>query len=153
MSKRIAFTLTAAGILTVALTAAAQQAAPDTAVAVQAGKAAFEMSCKKCHPLERPLSKVKTAEEWASTVDRMIKKGAAVDNEQKGQIAAYLAAKSTLDTKCSICHGTDRPLGISKTAADWLSTVQRMATKKPGHLNDQEIAAVAAYLALERPAK
>ena len=153
MCKRIAFTLTAAGILTVALGAAAQQAAPDPAVAIQAGKAAFEMSCKKCHPLDRPLSKVKTAEEWASTVDLMIKKGAAVDNEQKGQIVAYLAAKSTFETKCSTCHGTDRPLGKSKTAADWLSTVQRMAAKKPGHLSDQEVTAVAAYLALVRAAK
>jgi hypothetical protein len=29
----------------------------------------------------------------------------------------------------------------------------RMAEKKPGHLSDQEIPGVAAYLALERPAK
>jgi mono/diheme cytochrome c family protein len=153
MSKRIVIAITAACILAVALTAAAQQAAPDPAVAVQTGKATFETSCQKCHPLERPLSKVKTAEEWASTVERMIKNGAAVNNEQKGQILAYLAAKSTFDTKCSTCHGTDRPLGKSKAAADWLSTVQRMAAKKPGHLNDQEVAAVAAYLALERAAK
>jgi mono/diheme cytochrome c family protein len=153
MNKLIVSTLTAVGILTAASAAVAQQAAPDPAAAIQAGKAAFEASCKTCHGLDRPLSKVKTAAEWESTVARMVKNGAAVTDEQKGRIVAYLAAKSTFDTKCSACHGTDRPLGKSKTAADWLSTVQRMAGKKTGHLSDQEVAAGAAYLALERPAK
>lgn len=153
MSKWTAFTFAAAGILTVALSATAQQTAPDTAAGIQAGKAAFESICKTCHGLDRPLSKLKTADEWKATVARMVKNGAAVTDAQQGQIAAYLAAKSTFDAKCSACHGTDRPLGKSKSAADWLSTVQRMAGKKAGHLTDQEIASVAAYLALERPAK
>jgi mono/diheme cytochrome c family protein len=153
MNKRIVFSLVTTSILTLALAANAQQASPDPGVAQAAGKAAFEVSCKTCHGLDRPLSKNKSAAEWEGTADRMIKNGAAVTDEQKGYIVAYLAAKSTFVTKCSTCHSTDRPLGKSKTAADWLSTVKRMAEKKPGHLSDQEIAAVAAYLALERPAK
>ena len=153
MNKRLVFALAPACILTLALAANAQQAAPDPGVAISAGKTAFEAGCKTCHGLDRPLSKVKTAAEWDVTVTRMIKNGAKVADEQKGQIVAYLAAKSTFDTKCAACHGTDRPLGKSKAAADWLATVQRMAGKKPGLLSDGEVAAVAAYLALERPAK
>jgi mono/diheme cytochrome c family protein len=153
MRTRTAVALAAAAMLTGVLTAAAQQAAPDPAVAIKAGKAAFETSCKVCHGLDRPLGKVKTAAEWETTVARMIKNGAKIDDTGKGQIVAYLAAKSTFDTKCSACHGTDRPLGKNKSAADWLSTVQRMAGKKAGAFTDADITAVATYLALERPAK
>jgi len=153
MNKRLVFALASACILTLALTASAEQSAPDPGATISAGKTAFEASCKTCHGLDRPLSKVKTAEEWDVTVTRMIKNGAKVNDEQKGQIIAYLAAKDTFGTKCSVCHGTDRPLGKAKTAADWLATVTKMAGKKPGHLSNAEIAAVAAYLALERPAK
>ena len=151
MRRNAAVVFAAVCVLGSALAATAQQAAPDPAVAIKAGKEVFEKSCKLCHGLDRPLSKVKTAAEWDGTVARMVKNGASVNDEQKGQIVAYLAAKSTFDTKCSACHGTDRPLGKNKSAADWLATVQRMAGKKPGHLADKEIADVAAYLALERP--
>jgi mono/diheme cytochrome c family protein len=153
MRTRTAVALAAAGVLAGVITAAAQQAAPDPAAAIAAGKTAFEASCKLCHSLDKPLAAVKTAAEWESTVARMVKNGAKVDAAQQAQIVAYLAAKSTFGTKCSACHGTDRPLGKNKSAADWLSTVQRMAGKKPGHLTDADIAAVAAYLAVERPAK
>ena len=151
MRRNAVVAFAAAGILASALAAVAQQAAPAPAVALKSGKETFEKTCKLCHGLDRPLSKVKTAAEWDGTVARMVKNGASVNDEQKGQIVAYLAAKSTFDTKCSACHGTDRPLGKNKSAADWLATVQRMAGKKPGHLADKEIADVAAYLALERP--
>jgi mono/diheme cytochrome c family protein len=151
MRRNAVVAFAAAGILTSALAALAQQAAPDPALALRAGKEAFEKSCKQCHGLDRPLSKVKTAAEWEGTVARMVKNGASVSGEQQGQIVAYLAAKSTFDTKCSACHGTDRPLGKNKSAADWQATVQRMAGKKPGHLADKEIADVAAYLSIERP--
>jgi mono/diheme cytochrome c family protein len=152
MRTRTIVAFAAAGILGGVLAAGAQQAAPDPGAALKAGKAAFEKSCKLCHGLDRPLALTKTAAEWETTVVKMVKNGAAVNDEQKGQIVAYLAAKSTFDTKCSACHGTDRPLGKTKSAADWLATVQRMAGKKPGHLSEAEVATVAAYLALERPA-
>jgi len=63
-------------------------------------------------------------------------KGAAVDPENRGTIIGWLAAKSAFDVKCSACHGTDRPLGKSKSRADWTATVQRMGAKKPGHLSE-----------------
>jgi len=76
--------------------------------------------------------------------------GASFDAEGREKILGWLTAKSTFDTKCSACHGTDRPLGKSKSRADWTSTVQRMSGKKPGHLSDAEAAAVAAYLSIVR---
>jgi mono/diheme cytochrome c family protein len=153
MRRNAAVVFAAVCVLGSALAATAQQATPDPAVAIKSGKEVFEKSCKLCHGLDRPLSKVKTAPQWDETVARMVKNGAPVNDGQKGQIVAFLAAKSTFDTKCSACHGTDRPLGKSKSPADWLATVKRMAEKKPGHLSDAEIADVAAYLALERPAQ
>jgi mono/diheme cytochrome c family protein len=153
MRTRTVVALAVAGVFAGVLTAAAQQAAPDPAVAIKAGKEAFEKSCKACHSLDKPLAAVKTAAEWETTVARMVKNGAAVDAAQQGQIVAYLAAKGTFGTKCSACHGTDRPLGKNKSAADWLATVQRMAGKKAGSFTDADVAAIAAYLALERPAK
>ena len=41
----------------------------------------------------------------------------------------------------------------SKSAADWLATVQRMSGKKPGHLERCEVADIAAYLALVTPGR
>ena len=39
---------------------------------------------------------------------------------------------------------------FDERGADWLAAVQRMAARMPGHLVDTELAAVAAYLAVER---
>lgn len=132
---------------------AAEQPAAEPIAEIQAGKAAFEQSCKLCHSLDRPLAKTYDAPTWDKTVGRMIDNGAPVTAAQRPQIVAFLAAKTTFETKCSICHGLDRPLAKAKVPAAWLETVQRMAAKKPGHLDDRELAAVAAYLALERPAQ
>jgi mono/diheme cytochrome c family protein len=79
--------------------------------------------------------------------------GAAVDAAGREKILGWLTAKSTFNTKCSACHGTDRPLGKSKSRADWTATVQRMAAKKAGSITDAEAAAIAAYLSIVRPAQ
>jgi len=56
------------------------------------------------------------------------------------------AAKSTFETKCSKCHGIDRPLSKNKDAAGWQETVKRMQGKLAGHISDAEAAAIARYL-------
>ena len=96
--------------------------------------------------LERPLSKTFDRAGWEKTVERMHDNGAEVNREERAQVVAYLLTKNTFEAKCSACHGTDRPLGKSKSAADWLATVQRMSGKKPGHLTEAEVADIAAYL-------
>lgn len=55
------------------------------------GKAIFEKRCSKCHGLNKATSKKKTEKEWMSTVERMKKKGAAVNDEEVKAIVDYLA--------------------------------------------------------------
>jgi mono/diheme cytochrome c family protein len=147
-------TIAAGGFLTIvgAVTAAgAQTAAPDPVADLTKAKAVFERACSVCHGLERPLSKTFDKEGWEKTVERMHANGAEVDKEERAQVVAYLLTKNTFEAKCSKCHGIDRPLGKSKSAADWLATVQRMSGKKPGHLTEAEAADIAAYLSITRP--
>jgi mono/diheme cytochrome c family protein len=130
---------------------AAQAAAPSPVENMTSAKALFERSCGVCHGLERPLSKTFDRAGWEKTVERMHDTGAEVNKDERAQIVAYLLTKNTFEAKCSFCHPTDRPLGKSKSAADWLATAQRMSEKKPGHLTEAEVADVAAYLAITRP--
>ena len=132
-------------------TVGAQTAAPDPVADLTKAKAVIERACGVCHGLERPLSKTFDKAGWEKTVERMHANGAEVDQQERAQVVAYLLAKNTFEAKCSACHGTDRPLGKSKSAADWRSTVQRMSGKKPGHLTEAEAADIAAYLAITRP--
>ena len=132
--------------------AVAQTAAQDPVAQLTRAKAVFERACGVCHGLERPLSKTFDKAGWEKTVERMHANGAEVDAAERAQVVAYLLTKNTFEAKCSACHGTDRPLGKSKSRTDWTATVQRMGSKKPGHLSDAEAAAIAAYLSIVRPA-
>jgi mono/diheme cytochrome c family protein len=132
--------------------AQAQTAAADPYDALAADKAVFEKTCSVCHSLDRPNSKTLDAAGWNAILNNMKMNGAALDDTSRPMIFAWLMAKSTFQTTCSQCHGTDRPLGKSKSRADWTATVQRMAAKKPGHISDADAATIAAYLAIVRPA-
>lgn len=153
--KRAARTVIAGGALAALVgagtPAGAQTATPNPVEYLTKAKAVFERACGVCHGLERPLSKTFDKAGWERTVERMHDNGAEVSAEERAQVVAYLLTKNTFEAKCSACHGTDRPLGKSKSAADWLSTVQRMSGKKPGHLTETETAEIAAYLSVARP--
>jgi len=153
--KKIVWTAVAAGCLFIgsASHAGAQAAAPDALGSLTKAKQVFEKSCGTCHGLERPLSKTNDKAGWEKTVERMHFNGAEVNAEERALVVSYLLAKNTFEARCSACHGIDRPLGKSKSAADWLKTVERMAAKKPGLLTAAETADVAAYLSLTRPAQ
>ena len=56
------------------------------------------------------------------------------------------AAKTLFESKCSLCHATDRPLSKSKDMAQWKRTVERMAGKKPGLLTEEEADTIVKYL-------
>ena len=131
--------------------AGAQSGSPDPVASMKAAKVVFERACGVCHGLERPLSKTFDKAGWEKTVERMHDNGAEVTAAERAQVVAYLLTKNTFEAKCSACHGTDRPLGKSKSAADWRSTVQRMSSKKPEHLTEAEAADIAAYLSIVRP--
>ena len=47
--------------------------------------------CTKCHTLERVQTKHKTLDEWKTTVDRMVGKGAALDAKEVEILVEYLS--------------------------------------------------------------
>jgi mono/diheme cytochrome c family protein len=154
MRKAVRVVSVASGLLALVgagTRAGAQTAAPNPVEYLTQAKAVFERACGVCHGLERPLSKSFDKAGWERTVERMHDNGAEVNAAERAQVVAFLLTKNTFEAKCSACHGTDRPLGKNKSAADWLATVQRMSGKKPGHLSEAEVADVAAYLAVTRP--
>jgi len=54
-------------------------------------KTLFEQKCGSCHSIDKVTSKNKTEKAWLSTVQRMKKKGAAVNDEEVKDIVGYLA--------------------------------------------------------------
>ncbi|PLY00515.1 MAG: hypothetical protein C0622_08680 [Desulfuromonas sp.] len=61
-------------------------------LAAEDGATLLEKRCSVCHSAERPKSKQKTAEQWDTTVTRMIKKGARLTAEEKQVLVDYLSA-------------------------------------------------------------
>jgi len=148
--KRMMFAAGAA-LLTFALTQASAEA--DTYGKLKSGKAAFAQECGKCHSTKYAQDVTYSRDEWEITVAMMRSNGAEFTDEQKLVIIDYLTAKSLLETKCSVCHAVDRPLSKAKSVDDWKATVTRMSGKKSGHLSEEDIAQIAAFLAVERPAQ
>ena len=110
------------------------------------GKEAFEENCLECHSLEWPLKKIANREEWDLTLTKMANTGAVLSKKQRRQVLEYLVAKSTFQTKCSVCHALERPLEKNKEFQEWVETVRRMAAKKPEHLTEEEIQAISGFL-------
>ena len=88
-------------LLTVAISACTPASAPTSnnsssvAPASQGtsldGKALMETQCSKCHDLGRVTSQSKTESEWTATVDRMINKGAVLNDAEKAAVITYLS--------------------------------------------------------------
>jgi cytochrome c5 len=55
------------------------------------GQVLLEERCTVCHSLARVESAQKTREEWASTVDRMIDRGAQLSDGERTVVIDYLA--------------------------------------------------------------
>ena len=64
--------------------------------------------------------------------------------------AAPLAdGKSIFESKCSVCHGLDRPKALKETKEKWASIVKEMRGKKADWISDAEAAKIVDYLAAE----
>ena len=55
------------------------------------GKSLLEERCTKCHDLGRVERASKTEEEWKATVERMVGKGAQLNQAEQEQVIKYLA--------------------------------------------------------------
>ena len=54
------------------------------------GKALVESRCTKCHDLERVKAAKKSADEWKTNVERMVGKGAELNDAEQEVVAKYL---------------------------------------------------------------
>jgi len=64
------------------------QSAPETLD----GKTLVEERCAECHGLERVTGTSKMKEEWKTTVERMVSKGADLNAEEQEVVIEYLTA-------------------------------------------------------------
>lgn len=78
-----AFVVLASAIFLWALSVGVALAQPD-------GKAIAGIACSKCHGIKKVASAKKNASEWEVTLDRMIKKGAKVEPEERDAVLKYL---------------------------------------------------------------
>ncbi len=70
-------------------------------------------------------------------------------------VAAAPAAdgKTLFNTKCSVCHGLDRPTARKETKEKWASIVKEMQGKKADWISDADASKIVDYLALEHGKK
>ena len=54
------------------------------------GKTLVETRCTKCHDLERVKAAKKSADEWKTNVERMVGKGAELNDAEQEVVAKYL---------------------------------------------------------------
>lgn len=65
---------------------------PTTTVYAEAeGANLLEERCSVCHPSSRPKSKQKTPEQWETTVNRMMGKGARLSEQEKATLLDFLS--------------------------------------------------------------
>jgi coenzyme F420-reducing hydrogenase gamma subunit len=55
------------------------------------GDALLESRCSECHDLDRVTNASKSRDEWEVTVDRMITRGAVLDDAERETLIKYLA--------------------------------------------------------------
>ena len=55
------------------------------------GASLLEERCSVCHPSSRPKSKKKTPEQWETTVNRMMGKGAKLTEQEKVVLLDFLS--------------------------------------------------------------
>jgi cytochrome c5 len=67
--------------------------------------------------------------------------------------APVLDGKTLFDTKCSVCHGLDRPTARKETKEKWAGIVKEMQGKKADWISDAEASKIIDYLALEHGKK
>ena len=71
--------------------APAEEEKPAAPPASVDGETLVQERCTKCHGLERVTGVQKEREGWEQTVDRMIAKGAELDESEKAAVIEYLA--------------------------------------------------------------
>ncbi len=106
----------------------------------------FATKCAKCHELARPEKAQKSPADWKATVDRMQGKDpkwiSAADNDR---ICRFLSGRDLAKAKCNKCHPDSRA-DVNKTDLQWQTTLDRMQSKDPKWISNDEKALIKFYL-------
>ena len=90
MSK-VPYILALTVLLAVLIAACGNTSQETDSAGVLDGKALAEERCSTCHPYSRVESATKTPEEWKSNVERMVEKGAKLDEAEQAAVIEYLS--------------------------------------------------------------
>jgi len=94
--NKVVWVLMGVLVLALALLAACktkQEGVPAAQPAPGDGEKLVQERCTVCHGLERISGTQKTREGWEQTVNRMVGKGAELDESEKAAVIEYLAGK------------------------------------------------------------
>jgi cytochrome c5 len=78
--------------------------------------------------------------------DDAMEKAPASAAPAQAQQAGDPNAKALFESKCSMCHGIDRPLGKNKDRDGWTKTVTRMQKVNGCNITDAEAKTIIDYL-------
>jgi ferredoxin-NADP reductase/mono/diheme cytochrome c family protein len=115
---------------------------------LEAGRALVDQRCSRCHNLDRIYKTVQTAEEWKTTVDKMV--GFAADSSgafQPGEpqrILAYLSATQTPD---AAARQKPRPSAVEALSAK-IAASAPAPTAPPRQMRDTKALAFISFLCL-----
>ncbi|MBL7202394.1 MAG: hypothetical protein ISS56_19845 [Anaerolineae bacterium] len=90
MDKRVRILFSAVFVVALVGLLAAACAQEEPAPAALGGKALSEERCTVCHDLTRVHNAQKSAEEWKQTVERMVGKGAKLNQDEQAAVIEYL---------------------------------------------------------------
>jgi hypothetical protein len=85
------FVILLTGILLAACGSSGSSSSGSSSGTPLSGQALMQERCSVCHSLERIQSAQKTADQWKTTVDRMINHGAQLTSSEETTLIDYLA--------------------------------------------------------------
>jgi mono/diheme cytochrome c family protein len=130
------------------------QSSPGNALPPGEGRELLATGCSQCHGLNTIMSMRDGPAGWTLFVYDMILRGAQLNPREAETVVNYLikhfgpgvppartetpaavptlppgAGRALIESRCTLCHGVDRVVSVTRTAADWESIVKNMAAR------------------------
>ena len=120
------------------------------------GERLINQRCTSCHDVRRIQVQAMDKDEWTTTINNMIAKGANVSNDELPVLLDYLMlhhgplpdgpGKDILLNTCTMCHDLKRIKEHGGTRLQWEETLQSMLNEG-APLSDDEFPVILGYLA------